>query len=149
MPEEKKLNETFSEKLQKNKEVSKDGDVLGKAVWALILIWAGIVFLAVNLGWIDRYGLNINTSWKFQSYRDWNSFGVWNLVALGAGGIFFIETIIRLLVPKFRKKIGSLLVIMAFCVGIGLGGWFSWDYLWPLMVIAIGINALLKSIKHK
>lgn len=121
-------------------------DFLSAITFALILIWAGVVFLASNLGWLELLNYTIDTTWKIQPIREWTEFGVWNLIALGAGGIVLLETLIRLIIPQYRRNIGGSLMVSAFCIGIGLGGWYSWNYLWPLIIIAIGINALIKGI---
>ena len=34
-------------------------------------------------------------------------------------------------------------------IGVGLGGWLNWDYLWPIFLIAVGVNALIAGIKNR
>jgi hypothetical protein len=141
--------EKFEKELLKHSRGSKDSDVLSGVVWAFILIWAGVILLASNMGWFEALGYDVDLTWRIQSFRDWNRFGVWNLIALGAGGIILLETAIRVLLPKFRRDIGGNLIVAAFCIGIGLGGWYSWNYLWPMMLIAIGIKALIKGASKR
>ena len=148
MPEENNLEIDENEIMKRGKK-TKDDDVLSAVAWAFILIWAGIVFLAANLGWFSALGFNVDTNWAFHSFSDWHNFGVWNLVALGAGGIVLVEFFIRLLVPKFRQHIAGSLIGSAVLIGIGLGGWLNWDYLWPIFLIAVGINALVAGIKSR
>jgi len=152
MTEERKVeekDEKDEKEVMKHDEKVEERDMLQSVVWAFILIWAGLVFLASNLGWFDQFGLEVNTDWVFRSLEDWKTFGVWNLIALGAGVIVLVEAVIRLLVPNFRRHIGGTLIVAAVLIGIGLGGWASWNYLWPLILIAIGINVLLSGLCRK
>ena len=149
-------NKDFTEKDEKDeKEMLKhdekieENDLLSSISWAFILMWAGFVFLAANMGWFAAYGLDVNTSWPFDIFSNWQSFSAWNLIALGAGGIILIETLIRLLIPKFRRRIGGSLIGAAVLIGVGLGGWLSWNYLWPLVLIAVGINVLVSGLSRK
>jgi hypothetical protein len=149
MSEEQEIYEKDEKEMMKHDEKTEENDLLSSVSWALILIWAGVVFLASNLGLFAQYGLEVNTSWTFDALKDWSSFGVWNLIALGAGGIVFLETIIRLLVPRFRRHIGGSLIGAAVLIGIGLGGYFSWNFIWPLILIAVGLNVLLSGLRRK
>lgn len=146
MADEKQYDEKDEKELEKHDEKVEENDKLSSITWAFILIWAGIVFLATNMGWFDQLGITIDQSWVFRSLEDWNTFGVWNLIALGAGAIILLEAIARLLLPTYRRHIGGTLIVAAVFIGLGLGGWFSWSYLWPLILIAVGINVLLTGL---
>ena len=52
--DEKQMDEKDEKELMKHDEKVEERDVLSSIVWAAILIWAGLVFLAVNSGWLDR-----------------------------------------------------------------------------------------------
>jgi len=153
MPEEEKKIDEKDEKdekeLLKHDEKTEENDVLSTAAWAFILIWAGVVFLASNMGWFERLGWSVDTRWSFHSLRDLRNFGVWNLIALGAGGIVLLEAFISLLVPSFRHNVGGNFIGAAILIGVGLGGWLSWSYLWPLILIAVGINVLVTGLGRK
>jgi len=146
MSEEKQFDEKDEKEMEKHDEKVKERDMLSSITWAFILIWAGLIFLATNLGWFDQLGIVIDQSWVFRSLEDWNTFGVWNLIALGAGAIILLEAVGRLLLPNFRRHVGGTLIVAAVFIGLGLGGWFSWSYLWPLILIAVGINVLLTGL---
>ncbi len=146
MADEKQCDEKDEKELEKHDEKVEENDKLSSITWAFILIWAGIVFLATNMGWFDQLGITIDQSWVFRSLEDWNTFGVWNLIALGAGAIILLEAIARLLLPTYRRHIGGTLIVAAVFIGLGLGGWFSWTYMWPLILIAVGINVLLTGL---
>jgi len=146
MADEKQYDEKDEKELEKHDEKVEENDKLSSITWAFILIWAGIVFLATNMGWFDQLGITIDQSWVFRSLEDWNTFGVWNLIAMGAGAIILLEAIARLLLPTYRRHIGGTLIVAAVFIGLGLGGWFSWTYMWPLILIAVGINVLLTGL---
>ncbi len=148
MPEEKNY-EKGEEEIMKRGEKIKRNDVLSSLVFAFILIWTGLVFLAAKMGWFAVFGFNVDTNWAFSSFNDWHKLGVWNLVALGAGGIILVEFFVRLLVPKFRRHIAGTLIGSAVFIGVGLGGWLNWDYLWPIFLIAVGVNALIAGLKNR
>ncbi len=64
---------------------------------------------------------------------------------MGIGGI------LGKLVPggDLLAEIGGSLIGAAVFIGIGLGGWYNWNYLWPLILIAVGINVLVTGFKRK
>jgi hypothetical protein len=142
-PQEEKDEKVFDMEFHKHK--SAENDALSTVVWAFILIWAGLVFLASNLNWFSRFGLAISNSWAW----NFTHFGVWNLIALGAGAILIIEAAVRLAVPELRHNMGGALIGGIVLIGVGLGGWFSWSYLWPLILIAVGINVLITGLGRK
>jgi hypothetical protein len=113
----------------KHDEKIEENDLLSSLAWAFILIWAGLVFLASNLGWFERLGLIVDSRWVYKSLEDWQNFGVWNLVAMGAGAVFLIETLARILLPPYRRHIvGSFIVALVF-ISLGFGGWVNWSYI--------------------
>jgi len=148
MSEYKDFEEKDEKEVLKHDEKVEQNDMLSSISWAFILMWAGLVFLASNMGWLSAYGLDFN-GWAFPFFNDWQEFGVWNLIALGAGGIVLLESIVRLLIPKFRRRLGSSLIGAAVLIGVGLGGWLSWNYIWPLILIAVGINVLVSGLNRK
>lgn len=149
MTEEKQFDEKDEKELKKHDEKTEENDLLSSLAWAFILIWAGLVFLASNLGWFERLGLMVDTNWIFISLDDWGRFGVWNLIAMGAGVIFLIEAIARLLLPAFRRHvIGTILVSLVF-LSLGFGGWVNWNYIWPFLLIAAGVSVLVSGLGRK
>jgi hypothetical protein len=103
---------------------------LSAAVWACILIWAGIVFLADNLKLLVNFG----------------NPDPWNLILAGAGIIFIIEVIVRALVPAYRRSVTGTLILGLVLLGIGLGGLLGLTITWPIILIAIGIALLLRGL---
>jgi len=149
MSEDRQYDEKDEKEVMKHDEKVEENDRLSSITWAFILIWAGFVFLAHNMDWFSRVGLEVAGTWSFDSFGDFRNFGVWNLIALGAGAILVLETIARLLIPEFRRNVGGSLIVAAVFIGVGLGGWFNWTYLWPVILIAVGFNILLKGLSRR
>lgn len=120
-------------------------DHIGNIAWAFILIWAGLVFLAENLGWLKlstgRFlppGMEI---WHPQA---------WPLIFLGAGGIILVEVAVRVLIPAYRSPVGGSLVAAVVFLMLGLTslfGW-SWNLIWPVLIIAGGVSMLLRGFRR-
>jgi hypothetical protein len=104
-------------------------DPLSAVVWASILIWAGLAFLAANLGLFARF--------------EWMD--GWGLAFIGAGLIVLLEVAVRLLVPAYRRPVGGSLIVGFILLGIGLGNLVRADLVFPMIIIAIGIGILLRN----
>lgn len=130
------------EKEDEKQEEKHNRDPLSSIAWALILIWAGVVFLAENLGWFDQI--------QFQQiqFENFSLTGVstWSMIFLGAGIIVFFEAIIRTFVPAYRSSTGGNFFLAAIFLGIGLGGIFGWSVVWPFILIAMGLSALASAL---
>jgi hypothetical protein len=138
---DEKADEKF-EKEDEKQEEKHNRDPLSSIAWALILIWAGIVFLAENLGWFDQI--------QFQQvpFENFTLVGVstWSMIFLGAGVIVFFEALIRTFVPAYRSSTGGNFFLAAIFLGIGLGGIFGWSVVWPFILIAMGLSALASAL---
>ena len=146
----KPINEKDEKEVQKHDEKVEERDTLSTITWAAILIWAGVAFLAVNQGWLERLNLPQPLFHNLLP-RPLEMFdpGVWSLIALGAGVIILLEVVVRLLVPAFRRHIGGSLIVAAVFIGIGLGNWFGWNIIWPLILIAVGVVVLIGGLTRK
>ena len=146
---EKQLNEKDEKELLKHDEKVEQQDTLSSIVWAAILIWAGIAFLSVNMGWFDA----ILGSSFFARILPENMAvfepGVWSIIILGAGVILLVEVAVRLLIPSFHRHVGGSLIIAAVFIGVGLGNLFGWDLVWPFILIAVGASILLAGIARR
>ena len=149
MSDEKQFEEKDEKEMMKHDEKVEENDRLSSITWAFILIWAGFVFLANNMGWLAGLGMETGMMWSFDVLGGLRSIGVWNLIALGAGAILILETVARLLIPQFRRDVGGSLIVAVVLIGIGLGGWFNWSYLWPVILIAAGLSILLKGLRRR
>jgi hypothetical protein len=135
--EEKTAEEKTSE--EKTYEEKYRRDPLGTLVWAVILIWAGLVWLANNFNFLDQIRIRTAALPFDLPFRT----QVWALFFLGAGVILLIEVLIRLTVPEYRRPVMGTVILAVVFFGIGLG---SWNLIWPLVLIAIGASILLRGL---
>ncbi|NLE46064.1 MAG: hypothetical protein GX620_15200 [Chloroflexi bacterium] len=119
-----------AEKHEKSWDEKWERDPVSAAVWAVILIWAGVALLVENLGLLTRFG----------------SPRAWTLILVGAGAILILESVYRLLVPAHRRPVGGSLVVGAILLGIGLGQWLETNLVWAVVLIGVGVVALLRGI---
>ncbi len=141
---DEKTEEKYEKEGQKHAEKTHQ-DPLSAITWALILIWAGLVFLASNLGWLDRFQpqFNLPGEIEFMGLR------TWSVIALGAGIILLFEAIIRTIVPAYRCSTGGSYFLAAILLGIGLNAIFGWQLIWPLVLIGMGLAALANAFFRK
>lgn len=126
---------------EKNYEEKYRRDPLGAIVWAVILIWVGIVLLAENLGYLEQLGLRLNfAKLPFEVPFVGSS---WSLIFLGIAVIVLIEIAIRLLIPDYRRPLMGNVIFLIVCIGLAFG---SWQLIWPLILIAIGASILLRGL---
>ncbi len=121
-------------------------DPLSALIWGAILVWAGIVFLAVNLGWVDAL---FRSSQIFPGLPGMFYPEAWGLVFVGAGLIVLVGVVIRLAVPAYRAAVGGSVIFGLILIGIGLGNMFGWDVTWPLIIIGIGVLVLVRAFLRR
>jgi hypothetical protein len=130
MSEDPRQHGEKQEKQEEKEEKSWDEkwrrDPLSAAVWALILVWAGLVLLANNLKLLA-----------------WLPFEVWSLFFLGAGAILLLEVGFRLLFPSYRQPVIGTVVVAIVFFAVGLASIATWRCILPLAVIAVGLYLLL------
>ena len=147
--DEKQFNEKDEKELLKHDEKTERQDTLSSIVWAAILIWAGVAFLSVNMGWFDA----ILGSSFFSRILPGNMAvfepGVWSIIMLGAGVILLAEVVARLIIPAFHRHVGGSLIVAAVFIGVGLGNFFGWDLIWPFILIAVGVSILLGGVARR
>ncbi len=119
-------------------------DPLGSIIWALILIWVGVVFLLTNLGLLDDL-LHITVLIPGLGILD-KFIGAWPIILLGMGVILLIEVLIRLLVPAYRRPVTGTLILAVIFIGLGLGDLINWNLLWPIILIALGLSFLMRGL---
>ena len=145
-------DEKFDEKeLEKHEEKSPEEksweekyrqDPLGPIIWGLILLWAGAVLLLSNLGMLDSLLRRtiIAPVWVGRLAQGWS------LVMLGAGVILLVEAAIRLLMPIYRHSVMGTVILAIVFIGIGLGDLISWNILWPVVLIALGLIIVVRGL---
>ncbi len=115
--EEKGRDESWDEKWRR--------DPVEAALWAFVLIWFGLVWLASNTGILG-------------DGMDWWAFGF-----LGAGLIVLAGVAVRLVVPAYRRPVTGGIILGLIFIGIALGQLTDgWVVIGPLVLIGIGIAGL-------
>lgn len=146
---DEKDEKEFQKREEKSVEEKWQRDPLGSLVWASILIWAGVVLLASNLGAFDlltdflerlRIGEDLPFEPPFVSVEGWSVF------FFGAAAILLIEAAIRLLVPAYRRPVVGTLILAIVFLGLAFG---TFNCVFPLILIAIGVSILLRNLGRK
>jgi hypothetical protein len=152
MPDEK-TEEKNEKELEKREEKSPDEkyrrDPLGSIIWACILIWAGMVLLLNQLGYLDQIKDLIYSNqapWALSFQID---FSVWGLIFLGAGVILLFEVLLRLFIPAYRKPVTGTIILAFVFIGIGLGNVLRWEFIFALVLIAIGLSIIVGSFTRR
>ncbi|MFN2290125.1 MAG: hypothetical protein ACK2UC_02925 [Anaerolineae bacterium] len=131
--EKPEKQEKEEEKHEKSWEEKWRRDPLSAAVWAIIIIWGGLVLLAGNLGLYD--GLQWVDGWE--------------IFFVGAGGVLLLEVIFRVLTPAYRQPIIGSLILAFVLLAIGLGGLIGWGVIWGLVIIGVGVYVLFSGLLRR
>ena len=126
---------------EKNWEEKYRRDPLGSFIWACIIIWAGLVLLADNM--------NLVNFRQIPGLPPEVNSGPWSVIQIGAGVIVLIEIVIRLLVPAYHRPVFGSLILAVILIGIGLGNLTNWNFVWALILIALGLSIVFRSISKK
>jgi hypothetical protein len=120
--QEKGRDESWDEKWRR--------DPVEAAIWALVLIWAGLAWLGSTTGiWENILGRGVD---------------VWPVILFGAGVLILLGVLFRLLVPAYRRPITGSLILGVILMGVGVGGFTGgWIVIGPLILIAIGAGIIL------
>jgi len=119
-------NEKWGEKWGGEKWSS---DPLGSALWALFIIWIGVVLLMANMGDEGEKVLGL----------DWDNFWAW--VLTGGGVLTWLDILLRMVMPTYRRPLGGRIIWGTILLVLGVGGLIDME-LWPLIIIAIGVSML-------
>ena len=130
---EEEKSEKEHEKEEKSWDEKWRRDPLNAATWAAILIWAGLVLLAENLGLLTRF----------------ERLEAWALIFIGAGLIVLLQMVIRLVVPEYRRPVIGGLILGVILLAIGLGDLIGTNVVWALVLIAIGAAMLLRGFLRR
>jgi hypothetical protein len=141
MDDERRIEEqqrTRAERRRERWELRRN-DPIGSVIGALVLIWLGVVFLAVQNPEMIRLPFSI--SWD----------NVWAFFLIGLGALLILEALLRVIFPTRRHIIGPLIWGIILLV-IGVAGLFPGmgvEKLWPLALIAGGLALLLTNILQR
>jgi hypothetical protein len=103
------------------------GDALGPLVWGLVVIFAGLAFAALNLG--------------MYPWLTWDN--VWWIIFIGAGLLFLLEVVLRILMPTYRRPVRGRIILAFVALAVGFGGIIGWEITWPLIIIAVGLAIII------
>jgi len=137
--EKEEKEDEKEEKEEKSWDEKYRRDPLSAIVWAIILIWVGIVLLGENLGFLPGFDLGGRIGMV----------GTWDLIFIGAGLLVLIEAVIRLLVPEYRRPVLGSVIFGVILLAIGLGDIISWGALWALALILLGASMLLRGFRRR
>ena len=152
MTDSNQPEEKFDEKEQEKREEKAPDekyrrDPLGSIIWAFILIWAGVVLLADNLGYLDQ--IRSALAVESPAWLEQIGAGAWQLIFLGAGVILLFEVLLRLIVPSYRRSVTGTLILAFVFIGIGLSNLISWYIIWPLILIAAGLSIIFRAFTRR
>ncbi len=102
--------------------------------WAIVLIWAGLVFGAESIGALPKIG----------------SADAWNWVFFGAGLVALLGAMLRAASPNRPEPTASLwdFVWGAILIILGLSGLTTLKIGFPLILLLIGIALLSTNLLH-
>jgi hypothetical protein len=141
-----KMTKETDQEVKTTHEVEKH-DAFGSIIWALILIWAGGVFLVSNMGYLDRILTGASQITGLKSLD--RVLTAWPLVLLGVGIILLLEVVLRLVIPNFRRSIVGTLILAIILIGISLGGLINWNLIWPSILIFLGLSIIYRGFKGR
>jgi hypothetical protein len=107
-------------------------DPINRVMFAGLLVMAGVVLLAAQLGLLPSY----------------RSASPWAWIALGAGVVFLLTELVRGLSHDFGTPNGWTLFAGVACLGFGASAIFGvmWQLMWPAALILIGVVLLVRNI---
>ncbi len=126
--ETRQWGEKQEEKDEKQRN-EKTNDRLSAVAWAVVLMWAGVVFLAQSMA--------------PELFRVWQP---WSLILVGAGVVFLLEALARTQLPEYRRPVGGTLVFAIILIAVGLGDQVGWGVVGPIALIVAGAAVLLTTI---
>ena len=97
--------------------------------WGGVIVWAGLVFGADSLGYLPQIGGAEAWSWVF----------------LGAGLYALAMALVRVTSPDYPNPTTWDYVWAGIFLILGLGGFFSFNIAWPLILVLVGVAILGKT----
>lgn len=125
----KRLMDTLDSTVERMRE-----DPLRLVSWFVVLVWFGVVLLLMALDVIKpkitpEVGGDISAAQKG-----------WAVFAWGGGAVALVETLIRLIVPRWRGPATYSFIWGVVGLGVGFSLWYdSWGTLGPIGIIGLGL----------
>lgn len=101
--------------------------------WAIVLIWAGLVFGADSLGYLPQVG----------------EAGAWSWAFLGAGVVGFLLSLYSMSSPSYAKPITWDWIWAFVFLVIGVAGFLAIVVPWWLILIVIGFAILFSALRRR
>ena len=102
-------------------------------LWAAIFIWGALVLLARA----SNFETNLN---------GWDG---WAVFLTGTGVIVLLKSVLRLLIPEHRRAWVGDLTCGLILLGFGLGDRVNWSWVWPVLLITIGLIILRRTLQRR
>jgi len=97
--------------------------------WGGVILWAGLVFGADSLGYLPQIG----------------GADAWSWIFLGAGLYALLLALVRVTSPDYLNPTTWDYVWAGIFLILGLGGFFSIEIAWPLILVLVGVAILAKT----
>ena len=141
---ERRIHEEGEKEPLKHDEEIGEQDMLSYIAWAAILIWGGITFLSIKMGWLETFfSSDLIAQILPESAAVMKPCCAWSFIMLGTGVILLVEVAARLLIPVFPYHNGGAIIVGAVFIGVGSRNIFGWDYLWAFFLVSVGASILL------
>lgn len=108
-------------------------DPISGAFWAGILIMAGLIFLADNMGYLPKIG----------------NAEPWHWIAFGAGLALLLEALARTLSPDHARPVIGRFILGGVLLVIGASGIVNTEITWPLILVVVGLGILATSLLRR
>ena len=115
------------EKEEKGTEEKWRRDPLARAIFGLIVIAVGVLFLLASQDKI--------------AWGDW-----WAYFLLVLGGIFLFEVLVRSVIPAYRRPVYGRLIAGLVLIVIGASNIYGFVSWWPLIIIGVGVFILFSAL---
>ena len=110
---------------QQEERRERNTDSLDAVFTGLVFIWGALVLAGELSGYKSNFACWTNG---------------WGVFFSGVGALALLGAIVRMLVPRFRHRIGHAIVFGCILLGIGLGERAVW--VWPVLLGVIGLTIL-------
>jgi hypothetical protein len=106
---------------------------LAAVFWAGILVWAGLVLMADNLGYLPEIG----------------EAEAWNWILAGVGVLLLLEALVRAASPDYARPTTGRFIWAGVIILVGLSGIISFELVWPLILVVAGVAVLFSVLLRR
>lgn len=123
---EEKQEKSRDEKDEKSQGEKWQRDPLGRVIFGLIVIAVGVTLFLATQGKVP--------------WEDW-----WAYFLIALGGIFFLEVLIRSIMPAHRRPLFGKLIAGVVLIAVGASNVYGLVSWWPLIIIGVGVVILFNA----